>query len=368
MSQKKELAILGTRGIPAAHGGFETFAQELALYLVAKSWDVTVYCQVDGFSRAREDSWEGVKLVHVSGWLPGTLGTILFDLKSILHSLRRHRLTLTLGYNTAIFSTLQKLAGRTNLINMDGIEWKREKWGRLARIWFRANEWIACRVGTHLIADNPGIESHLLGHVNADRVTMIAYGAPEVASAKPELLESFGIQPDLYAVVIARPEPENSILEIVQSFSTLDTTHKLVVLGSFEPEKSIYHRQVIEAAGEGVIFPGAIYDKETLQALRYFATVYLHGHRVGGTNPSLVEALGAGNAVVAHDNQFNRWVASDSALYFTDSSDLPSILEQLFIDAELLASLKGKATANYQSRFTWELILKQYETLLGDFG
>ena len=313
---EKTLRILGIRGLPAKHGGFETFAESFALYLVKHGWRVVVYCQAEADQMHGPDVWRGVELVHIPVRQQGALGTIVFDWKSTRHAARSDGLILTLGYNTAVFCALYRLRRRTNLINMDGIEWKRDKWSRVARTWLLLNEFAGCWLANHLIADNPEIAKHLKTRVTKTKITMIPYGSTEITDAEVERLADFGLTPHRYAIVVARPEPENSILEIVTAFSQMDRGFKLVVLGNFEKANPEYRKRVFEAASAEVLFPGAIYESQTLHALRYFAVAYVHGHRVGGTNPSLVEALGAGSPVIAHDNKFNRWVAGDKNLFF----------------------------------------------------
>jgi len=206
---------------------------------------------------------------------------------------------LTLGYNTAVFCLAYRLKGIANLINMDGIEWRRQKWSTLERVWLYFNERAGCWLGNHLIADHPEIKAHLATRVANSKITMIPYGADRIDNADSGVLAQYGLQPGGYAMVIARPEPENSILEIVAAFSRKPRGMRLVVLGRYDLEMP-YHKQVMDAASAEVMFPGAIYDKATVSALRFHSALYAHGHQVGGTNPSLVEAMGAGSAVLAH--------------------------------------------------------------------
>lgn len=362
--KSKRLIILGTRGVPALHGGFETFAEFLSLHMVSKDWTVTVYCQEEGSCEIFESEWNGVKRIHISVPHSGPLGTIVFDLKSVFHSRHQEGVFLTLGYNTAIFNLFTRMWGKDNVINMDGIEWKRRKWGVVARTWFWVNERIGCWVGNHLIADHPKIEAHLATRVSSEKITMIPYGGKQISEADEEALSAFGVKKDHYALVIARPEPENSILEIVQAFSQLQIKGKLVVLGNFHPESNTYHRHVLESANDQVVFPGAIYDSETVESLRCFCKFYVHGHQVGGTNPSLVEALGAGNAILAHDNEFNRWVAGNSAIYFDGLESLISAFENMFSKDKLVSSCRESARQKFKKQFQWGNILNQYEQLL----
>lgn len=360
----KTINILGIRGVPANHGGFETFAEYLCKYLIAKDWQVTVYCQEDGKGDIYESEWEGVKRIHIPVNQTGPLGTIIFDLKSVVHSLKQNGIYLTLGYNTACFNILHRIFGKTNIINMDGIEWKRQKWGKVAKAWFWLNERFGCWFGNHLVADHPRIEDHLATRVERDKITMIPYGAPHVSSADIQHLKKFALEPEKYSIIIARPEPENSILEVVQAFSKTKRDQKLVVLGNFSPNDNEYHRAVIDSASDEVLFPGAIYEHDIVGALRYYSRFYIHGHQVGGTNPSLVEALGAGCAVLAHGNHFNQWVASDAAVYFSSQNELAEFFDSVYHDNNLVLEKKKNAKKQFHERFLWDDILKQYEALI----
>lgn len=362
----KKLRILGTRGIPANHGGFETFAEHLAPYLVEQGWEVTIYCQDDGTGEIYSDEWQGVRRIHIPVAQEGAKGTIIFDWKSTLHAARSNDLILTLGYNTAIFCIVYRIRGIKNIINMDGIEWKRDKWSFLERTWLYINERAGCLLGNHLIADHPEIKNHLATRVDDKKITMIPYGADEIKSADVTQLKQFDLEPDEYAIVIARPEPENSILEIVTAFSSCKRDKKLVVLGNFEKADPEYSKKVKNAASNEVLFPGAIYDKSVIQALRYYACLYIHGHTVGGTNPSLIEALGAGNAVLAHDNKFNRWVTDNKAAYFKDIQSCKDQLTLLLKDNELLKTMKANSITRYSSKLTWTIILSSYEETLSE--
>jgi glycosyltransferase involved in cell wall biosynthesis len=360
---KPVLRILGTRGVPAAHGGFETFAEKLALHLVNKGWRVVAYCQDDGDGPMVEDTWQGVERVRIPVAATGPKGTIAFDWLATAHAARHRDLCLTLGYNTALFCTLLRLKGIPNLINMDGIEWSRAKWGPIAKAWFWLNERAGCWLGNHLVADHPQIKAHLQTRVAAGKITTIAYGAEAVTAAPAEAVQALGLQPGRFLTVIARAEPENSILEVVRGFSTQPRGYRLVVLGHYD-EGNAYHRAVKDAASPEVKFVGAIYDKPVVQALRFHSAAYVHGHQVGGTNPSLVEALGAGNPVIAHDNRFNRWVAGDGASYFACANTFSEQVGQLLSNPARLVNLRLQGQQRFEAMFTWNRILNQYESLL----
>ena len=338
----------------------------LAPYLVKRGWDVAVYCQ-DETGRG-EASWHGVTLVQLADARGGSLGSIIFDAKAAWRAAGEDRLLLTMGYNTAILALLFRLRGRVNIFNMDGIEWRRAKWSRPVKAWFYVNEWLACRLGNHLIADHPEIARHLANRFAGGKTTMIPYCADPVEDADAALLAPFGVVPDGFALMICRPEPENSILDIVRAFSARPRGKKLVVLGRYRPETNGYHRQVADEAGAEVIFPGAIFDEAVVGALRKFACLYVHGHQVGGTNPSLVEALAAPAPILARDNRFNRWVAEDAAVYFADAAGCASAFDELLDRPEAaLKAARAASAARYEEAFTPAQVLGAYEQLLERF-
>ena len=359
--------ILGTRGIPSRHSGFETFAQDFALFLHSRNHDVTVYCQVEKDEQPREDVWNGVKRVLIPAG-SGSVGTMHFDWKAIKHSLGENGVVLTLGYNTGLFNARHRFSGQHNLMNMDGIDWKREKWSLPARVWFWFNEWAGARVADHLIADHPEIARHLSRHTSAKKITIIPYGADLVTSAPVELLQRYNLKRKNYHLLIARPEPENYILEIVRAYSLRKRGMPLVILGKYSPDGTDYQKAVLKAAGPEIVFLGPIFERDIVRALRFHARAYFHGHRVGGTNPSLVEALAAGNAVLAHDNRFNRWVAGDGALYFRSPKDIEDVLLRLDREPAKLLAMEEASLKRHREDFTQEKVLTAYEQLLLQFA
>lgn len=359
----KQIIILGIRGIPAAHGGFETFAGHLAPWLRDRGWDVTVYCQGSDRGEVYEDDWEGIRRIHIPVRTDGAVGTIEFDIKSTLHALRRPGVFLTLGYNTGFLSALVRMRGRTNLINMDGLEWKRAKYSRPAQAYLWVNERLAAMSGTRLIADHPAIADYLATRARASRIDMIPYGSPAVEQADAALLAPLGLEPGRFLTLIARPEPENSILEIVRAFSRRPRGVKLALLGKYAPDHA-YQAQVRAAAGDEVVFTGAIYDPPTVASLRLNSLAYLHGHQVGGTNPSLVEALGACCPVIAHDNAFNRWVAGDAGVYFSTEDECDARITALLADPAQRDAMAAAARRRWAEAFTWPMILDEYTAVI----
>ena len=358
-----KLLILGTRGLPAAHGGFETFAEKLALYLVGRGWEVSVYCQNDVTAYDRRitfDTWQGIERIHVHITSTGPKATLEFDWLCVRDAAKRDGVCLVLGYNGAIFLPWLRAFGRKIITNMDGIEWKRPKWGMTVRAWFWINEWIAAFASHRLVADHPGIADHLATRRPRAKTTMIAYGADPVPSAPDALVRAMGLVPDNYLVSIARIEPDNSIATLVKAFSAQRRNAKLVVLGKLEPG-NCYHDEVRAAASDEVMFPGAIYAAATVKALRSHARAYLHGHTVGGTNPSLVEALWAGNAVIAHDNIFNRWTAGEAGRYFQNQSECEQLINHALTQPADIAIARKAALAQAQAHFDWADVMQAYE-------
>ena len=363
VSNMTHLNIMGTRGVPASHGGFETFAERLALWLVGQGISVTVYCQSDGpvDLDGREDHWNGIHRVHFGTRRTGAAGTMEFDLKCARDVVRRPGVDLVLGYNTAVFNLLQKLRGRRVFMNMDGIEWKRKKWSTPAKLWLLLNEIIGANLAIP-IADHPEIGRHVARR-SLRRPVVIPYGSDRVRSASEAPVRALGVDPGKYFISIARIEPENSILEIVEGFLQSETNMDLVMLGRFDPDNA-YHRKVREIGRHRVMFPGAIYDDAQVKALRFHARAYLHGHQVGGTNPSLVEALGAGNAVLAHDNVFNRWTAGVGQRFFRTGKDCCDMLSVLARDDAAVERARLAARAQHAMKFRWDDVLARYQDLL----
>lgn len=368
--RRPSLVILGTRGLPAAHGGFETFAEKLALFLVRRGWHVGVYCQdeVEAVERRVSSTvWNGIELIHVSVASTGPKATLAFDWHCVRDAARRDSVCLVLGYNGAIFLPYLRLAGAKILTNMDGIEWKRPKWPFAVRAWFWVNEWIAAWASQRLVADHPAIADHVATRRPRSAIATIPYGGDPIPSAPTAPVAALGLEPGRYMTSIARIEPDNNILTMVEAFSRKARGMRLVVLGRLCDDNA-YHRAVRAAASAEVMFPGAIYEAETLRALRFHARAYLHGHTVGGTNPSLVEALWAGNAVIAHDNAFNRGTAGAGQFYFADADACDRLIGTVAADDAAVTEAGRAALARAAERFAWTAILERYEAEALELG
>lgn len=362
-ARSRTVRFLGTRGVPATHGGFETAVENVGRLLIERGWRVITYCQVEGTGAIVEDTWHGIERVIIPVSTPGARGTMVFDGIAARHAAKREGISLVFGYNTALMNVLQRAAGSPLIFNMDGIEWRRERWGLAERAFLYLNERIATKIGLDLIADHPQIETYLQTRAVPSKITMIPYGANAVDAASEEPVRRLGLTPARFCTLICRPVPDNSILELVRGFSAWPRGVKLAVLGDYDRSDE-YHRRVMDAASDEVVFLGAIYDSKITEALRFHSLAYLHGHTVGGTNPSLVEALAAGNPVIAHDNAFNRWVAGKSGRYFRTDRDVDNELSALIERPELADAMSQAARARHAEGFTWQQITDQYERLL----
>jgi glycosyltransferase involved in cell wall biosynthesis len=360
-----EIYLIGVRGIPNRYGGFERLVEVLAPDLVSRGHKVTVFCEVgDDISAAGHDIWNGVRRHYVNTYLRGPLGTIEYDLRSFF-SVPPSAISIIFGYGTGIFQRRLRRLGIRHAVNMDGIEWQREKWGRIARIWLRFNEREAAQLGDELIADHPEIQAYLKDRL-CKMSTMIAYGVDDSALHPPEslldhpLLVQYPAQG--YFLVVARPEPENQIHVLLAAYEASRRTLPMIVLGNYSA--NAYGRK-LQAAHREVVFAGAVYDSSVLDALRRRSALYLHGHSVGGTNPSLIEAMAAGALVVAHDNKFNRWVLGDEAgLYFQNVHDLKAILDKPPLDADERISMIEAAKMRCRDEFRWVKILSAYSEVI----
>ncbi|WP_419254479.1 DUF1972 domain-containing protein [Caulobacter sp. ErkDOM-YI] len=366
VASRRTVRILGTHGVPANYGGFETAAENIAKYLVRQGWRVIVYCQAGKNGETTYDTWEGIERVSIGVEDKGWLGTAKFDWISIAHACRYRDVCLTFGYNTGVFNFRQRMLGIANVINMDGIEWSRKRWGFLRQAILYVNERFAAAFGDHLIADHPAIHKYLLTRAPGRKISTVTYGADPVDAPSDAIVRELGLKPQGYFVLIARPIPENSVLEIVRAFSSERRSSALVLLGNYEGDDP-YHVAVKQAASEDVRFVGPIYGSK-VASLRFYARGYFHGHTVGGTNPSLVEAMAAGNPVFAHENVYNRWVAQAAATYFTDEHDLAASISALLKNPAQLEAMSEAALRRFAEEFTWDHVASQYEAILLRFA
>lgn len=359
------MAILGCRGIPAQYGGFETFAEQLSVRLAAKGHKVTVYAESDSGNFVNS-IYRGVEVraVPVPQWRAASV--IGFDIKCLWDARREFDVVYMLGYAAAFACWLPKINGVPVWVNIDGIEWKRSKWGPLARLYLRTMEWLTSKVATRVIADAQAMATHFEQCYGGNTpCSYVAYGAPTIDHlADPGSLARWGLSAGNYLLVVARIEPENHVLEIIKGFQASDCRVPLVVVGDYQ-RPTHYCKALIESDLSGIHLLGGVFEPELLLQLRLGACAYIHGHSVGGTNPSLLEAMGCGNVVLAHDNPFNREVLGDAGLYFSSPPDLAAALCRF---NQMPWSERNSRSAQVRhtvaTRYTWDLIADQYETLL----
>ena len=356
------LQVLGTYGIPNNYGGAEQFIEMLAPFLVEEGWKVRVFCQIPGDESFHITNWNGVELYHVPGKGTGPKSTIDYDIRCMRYALKSKMPILTMGYNTAFLNLLPRLFRIPNVIQMDGIEWKREKWGKFAKALFYVNERCGCYFGDHLIADHPEIKTFLTTRTRAEKISVLCQSAMYYEEPNLAQIESLGLSPKSYLTLVARVVPENQILEIVRAFSRRKRNIKLLVLGRYE-ESNPYAKQIREAASDEVVFPGPIYQPQ-VGSLRYYTLGYLHGHTVGGTNPSLLEAMHSHNPVIAHNNKYNRWVAGEGAMYFDTEDDLDQLLTTFLSSPQKQKEMAEASKQRFQEQFSYEYSLGTFRDML----
>lgn len=360
------IALLGARGIPASYGGFETFAEQLSIRLVERGHEVTVYAETSE-SSVEDTFYQGVRVRHKRRPRWGAASVLAYDCACLWDARRGYDLVYMLGYGAAWACWWPRVFGVPVWINVDGLEWARSKWGRVARIYLRCMEWVASRVATRLIADAEAIAQRFREtYPKGAPSSFIAYGAELVQDrdVDPSVLSAWGLKPRRYMLVVARPEPENHILEIVQGYEMHGGDWPLVIVGDVSGATA-YQQLLRQHASDRVRFLGGIYDTGQLASLRVHAACYLHGHSVGGTNPSLLEALACGNWVIAHDNPFNREVARDAADYFATPEQLARRLDLVVGQSDaMLPQRSQRARDIVAEHYTWEGIADAYEALM----
>lgn len=362
------MALIGTRGVPARYGGFETAVQEIGSRLVERGHRVIVFCRRTAANEAQPlKRYLGMDLVTLPALHRRSLETLSHTALSVLHPSLRG-VDAAIVFNAANSPLLPVLRARRipTATHVDGIEWKRAKWQGAGRAYYRGAEALAVRLSEALIADARGIAEYYRDEFGAD-TRQIAYGAPIIGPGDVGRLAELGLEPRRYHLVVARFEPENHVLEIVEGHRRSGARLPLVVVGS-APYADEYTAQ-IHRVGDGaeVRFLGAVWDQSLLDVLYANSASYLHGHCVGGTNPSLLRAAGAGACVIAHDNVFNREVLGPDAEFFTDPAGVASALEAVEAAPEESAA-RGERLRTAIARYSWDTVTDGYEQLLRDLA
>jgi glycosyltransferase involved in cell wall biosynthesis len=357
------IGILGTRGIPNHYGGFEQFAEYLSAGLADKGHEVIVYNSHN--HPYQQKTWNNVRIVHC--YDPekklGTIGQFVYDLNCIVDTRRRNLdVLLMLGFTSS--SAWGWLYPRKTKVvfNMDGFEWKRTKYSKPVRNFLRFAEGLAVKFGDYYVADSPLIQSFLLEKYNVPS-EYIPYGAEIFSTQDERLLQEHAVNKFDYYLVIARMEPENNIELILEGFRGSKSKKQILVVGNIDNKFGNYLFTKF-APDKRIRFIGAVYNDATkLHTLRIFSYLYFHGHSVGGTNPSLLEAMASQALIAAHENPFNRAVLGDSAIYFATDGDVTSIVENVHRgDAEM--TMIENNLNKIKKEFCWREIISKYDSFL----
>ena len=322
-----KIAILGTRGIPNYYGGFEQFAEFFSVYLVEKGHEV--YCYNSHNHKFQEKTFHGVNIIHQHDpeYKYGTFGQFIYDYNCIMDARTRHfDIILQLGYtsNSIWFFLLPKKP--IIITNMDGIEWKRSKYSRPVQQFLKFAERLAAVSSDYLVSDSLGIQTFLKNRYKKDS-TYIAYGAHPFDLPNENILNEYSVERDHYMMIMARFEPENNLDMVLEGVSKTKDLTPILVIGNHETKYGSYLKNKYKAF-EKIRFIGGIYNLTHLNNLRYFCKIYFHGHSVGGTNPSLLEAMASQAFIAAHQNDFNKGVLKNNALFFKSAQEVKEIVEK----------------------------------------
>jgi glycosyltransferase involved in cell wall biosynthesis len=361
MMKRLKIGILGTRGIPNHYGGFEQFAEQLSAGLAQRGHTVSVYNS--SLHPFQEKEWNGVQIIHCRDMENklGTTGQFIYDWHCINDSRKRDfDILLHLGYTSDSIWHWRWPKKAINIVNMDGLEWQRSKYNKPTRRFLKWAESLAANNAHSLIADSPAIRDHLAARYNRLPV-YIPYGAEILRHADPTVLEKYGLLPQRYFLMIARMEPENNIEMIIEGHLLSGSIYPLFVIGNITNK---FGRHITSKYNDPKIkYSDAIYNKHELDNLRYYSTLYFHGHSVGGTNPSLIEAMACRCYIAAHDNRFNKAVLNGDAGYFSTAGDISGIIRH----PQPAATLDQWKSANIEKVaeiYNQEKIVDSYEKMM----
>lgn len=360
---KLRIGILGTRGIPNHYGGFEQITEHLSRGLSEKGHELTVYNSHN--HPYQQKKWKNVQLMHCYDpeFMLGTFGQFIYDLNCILDARKKQfDVILMLGYTSSSIWGWLFPRNSTVIFNMDGLEWKRSKYSRPVQQFLFYAEKLAVKFGDYHIADSHVIQAHLRDQYRIP-CKHVAYGAEIFANEDESLLKEYRLDKYDYFILMARMEPENNIETILEGFSTSRSTKKLIVIGNTQNKfgKHLLHRFQKDRR---IQFIGAIYDDaQKIHSLRAFSYLYFHGHSVGGTNPSLLEAMASGSLIAAHHNPFNKAILNEDAYYFVDSKDVRHIVELTERGSGETNMIRNNLR-KIQDEYTWRKIIDKYEAIM----
>jgi len=359
-----KIAIFGARGIPAKWGGFDTFVTNLAPRLVENGHEVTVFCMPKYSLPDQPKDIEGVRLIYLPTIYGKTTETFIHECLSSLYALfflKKFDLYYILGCRSSIVYLPHYLLRRTLVINTDGLDWIRRKWGCFARNFLKFNYWVARRIGKHLVSDSYELKKYYLENYNKETV-FLTNGGEIVNERHPEIVKKYDLSPGEYCLVACRMEPENNIDIIIREYTRSSLNKKLVIAGGAN-YKSPYYEGLKEVRDDRVIFLGPVYDDGHIEQLHLHAYLYLHGHEVGGTNPSLLKAMACGNIIIAHDVRFNREVLGGHGLLWDKTEgSLLSQLEKAYEHYQhYRKSLPQECIQRVKTYYSWDKVGKDHE-------
>jgi len=361
-SKKLSIALIGTRGVPANYGGFETCVHEISQRLVERGHNVTVYCR-RSYYEDRAPEWKGVHRIFLPNLHRKSLDTLSHTFLSVWHALFcRYDIYMVFNAANSPFLLLLRMLGKRIAINTDGLEWKRSKWNYLGRTYYKFSEKVACILSNRIVADSKGIAEYYKDNYNIDS-SQIAYGAYINKNSFNDNLCKLGLKKGEYFLQITRFEPENYPLLTIKAFKKLNTNKKLVLVGGNQYGGS-YLETIKNECNENIILAGFIYEHELLNSIWSSCYAYIHGNSVGGTNPALLQTMASGCFTMAIDVPFNRDVLQDCGLYFKPDEDSLYLTMKWSLENENeLESYKNKAQNRILQEYTWEKIALQYEQL-----
>ena len=351
------IAILGTRGIPARYGGFETFAEELSQRLAARGHEVTVYCR----QRHTADTYLGVRLVSLPTIRHKYADTLAHTAISMLHAVTKgYDLILCCNAANAIFCWLPRLFGTPVALNVDGLERNRKKWNWLAKAWYLLSERLSTFCPTHAVSDAEAIRDYYRERYGCD-TTFISYGAEQGKLETAAVLDELGLERERYFLYVSRWEPENNALLVRESFEKVETPMRLALIGD-APYAPDYIARVRDTSDGRIVMPGYVFG-QGYKELGSHCFAYIHATEVGGTHPALIEAMGRGALVLYLDTVENREVAGGCGLPFTHETLADVMRRALTLPAAEREEYQQAARDRVQERYSWDAITTQYEAL-----
>lgn len=357
---KLRIALFGARGIPHTYSGTETFFVELAPRLAARGHDVIVYCRRQLF-KDRPPSYRGVRLIYLPSIETKNLGTFTHTLACMLDVLfRRVDVMLVTNVANGFHCVIPRLLGKNCAINVDGVEWKRGKWGPVGKRYFYWNAKLIGKICPRgIITDAYEMRRIYLEEFNTPSAC-IAYGGNIEPAQNPDVVRQYGLEPGKFYLIASRLVPENNADMIVDAFRQLRSDKLLAIAGDAN-YRSEWVRRLKAGADARVRFLGHVGSPDHVKELHGAAYAYIHGHSMGGTNPALLKALAYGNCVLAFGTPFNREVVSDYALLFEDAADLAAKMQMIEDNPAVAQQLRKRAPQRIREAYSWEHITDQYE-------